>query len=108
MSKPDLAQAWRQRLDDFANSGRSVVDWCYFNQVSVHQYYYWKRRLAAPLPPATAQPQWLPVEVEPTLPSPATPTGVSVRLGAITIDVTAEFDPVTLRAVVRALSERTC
>jgi hypothetical protein len=108
MSKPDLAQTWRQRLDECAKSGQSVVDWCYFNQVSVHQYYYWKRRLGSSPPQATAPPQWLPVEVVDTAPISAAPTGVSVRLGAATIEVSASFDPATLRAVVSALSGLPC
>ena len=108
MSKADLAQQWRQRLDECANSGRSVVDWCYFNQVSVHQYYYWKRRLGAPPPQATAPPQWIPVEVVATEPIRTASTGVSVRLGAATIEVSAGFDAATLRAVVVALLALPC
>ena len=116
MSKADLAQTWRQRLNECAHSGKSVVDWCYFNQVSVHQYYYWKRRLTDPRPQAAAvsvgysaaPPQWLPVAVEPAAPISATPTGVSVRLGRVSIEVSADFDPTTLRAVVVALSALPC
>jgi hypothetical protein len=108
MSKADLAQVWRQRLDACAQSGKSVVDWCYFNQVSVHQYYYWKRRLSDPSPQATAPPQWLPVEVEPAAPLSAAATGVSVRIGGVRIEVNAGFDPATLRAVVVALAGLAC
>src|SRR5579862_6390263 len=103
MSKADLAQTWRQRLNECAHSGKSVVDWCYFNQVSVHQYYYWKRRLTAQPSQPTTKPEWLPVEIVPSAPLPAVPTGVSVRLGIATIELSADFDPATLRAVVRAL-----
>jgi hypothetical protein len=108
MSKPDLAQTWRQRLDDIANSGRSVVDWCYFNQVSVHQYYYWKRRLTAEPPQSTNQQEWVPVKIVESAPIPNVSTGVTVRIAGTAIELTPGFDPATLRAVVMALSGLPC
>ena len=41
-----LAQEWRDRLEDFAQSEMTVQQWCDFNVLPVHQYYYWRRRLA--------------------------------------------------------------
>ena len=41
-----LAQEWRERLEDFAESEMTVQQWCDFNRVSLYQYYYWRRRLA--------------------------------------------------------------
>ena len=108
MTRQELAQEWRERLDDFAQSGRSVVDWCYFNQVSVHQYYYWKRRFAAETAPSSPKDGWIPVEiVEKPASSPAA-TGVTVHIAGAAIQLTAGFDPATLRAVVLALAAIPC
>ncbi len=104
MTRQELAQEWRQRLDDFAQSGETVADWCYFNHVSVHQYYYWKRRLAA----TPAPPQFLPVALSDTVPAPTAATGVTVRLAGAAIELTHDFDPQTLRAVGVALSGLPC
>ena len=41
MSREGLAELWRERLDDYAESGGTVDEWCRFNRVSEHQYYYW-------------------------------------------------------------------
>jgi hypothetical protein len=107
MTREELAQEWRERLDDFAQANSTVADWCYFNHVSVHQYYYWKRRLAALQPQPTQQPGFLPVEVVETAPLPAA-TGVTVRIAGAKIELTPGFDAATLRAVVVALAGIAC
>jgi hypothetical protein len=108
MTREELAQEWRQRLEDFAQANTTVADWCYFNHVSVHQYYYWRRRLADTPHQATQKPGFIPVEVVETAPSPAAATGVTVRLAGATIELTPGFDPATLRAVVVALATLSC
>jgi hypothetical protein len=108
MTREDLAQEWRERLDDFAQSNSTVVDWCYFNHVSVHQYYYWRRRLADNLPQATQKQGFLPVEVVETAPLPAVTTGVTVRIAGAAIELAPGFDPATLCAVVAALATLSC
>ena len=45
--REELAQEWRERLQDFAESEMTVQVWCNFNRVSLLQYYYWRRRLLA-------------------------------------------------------------
>jgi hypothetical protein len=108
MSKQGLVELWRKRLDDCAKSGRSVVDWCGYNHVTVPQYYYWKRRLAVAQPQAPQQPEFLPVQVVETTPLPAATTGVTVHLAGAKIELATGFDPATLRAVVVALSAISC
>jgi hypothetical protein len=107
MTREELAQEWRERLEDFAQANTTVAEWCYFNHVSVPQYYYWKRRLAVEQPQATQQPEFLPVEVVETAP-PTAATGVTVRIAGAAIELTPGFDPATLRAVVVALSALPC
>ena len=110
MSRQTLEKLWRKRIDDCAKSGKTVVDWCYYNKVSVHQYYYWKRRLAAEPPKSTPQPPLIPVDIlDPAqAPPPAAPAGLTLRIAGATIDVTPGFDPLLLRAVVGALSVLAC
>jgi hypothetical protein len=108
MSRQGLAELWRKRLDDCAKSGRSVVDWCGYNHVTVPQYYYWKRRLAVASSQPTKKQEFLPVEVVETAPVCAAATGVTVRIAGAAIELTPGFDPATLRAVVVALSALPC
>jgi hypothetical protein len=108
MSREDLAQEWRERLEDFAQADTTIVEWCYFHRIPVHQFYYWKRRLAAAPPQTAATPQFLPVALTPAAPTPASATGVTVRIAGTAIELAPGFDPATLRAVVAALSALPC
>jgi hypothetical protein len=108
MTRQGSEQLWRKRLDDCANSGKTVVYWCHRNNVSVHQYYYWKRRLAIAPPQPTAPTEFLPVELVEAAPLPAAITGVTLRLAGTQIELAHGFDPATLQAVVVALSALPC
>jgi hypothetical protein len=104
-----LAQEWRERLDDFAESEMTVQEWCDFNRLSLHQYYSWRRRLASTNPQKAQSPHFLAVEVVETPPLPITPPGgISIRIAGAEIQVSAGFDPLMLRAVVTALSTPSC
>ena len=87
-----------------------MVDWCYYNKVSVHQYSYWKRRLTAEPPQPTAQPPLIPVDIlDPVQPPPLpAPAGLTLRIAGAAIEVPPGFDPVLLRAGGGALSVLPC
>jgi hypothetical protein len=46
MSRNALAQEWRQRLHEFEQDNTTIVAWCFRHRIPLHQFYYWKRRLA--------------------------------------------------------------
>ncbi len=108
MSRDQLAQEWRQRLADFEQENTSIVDFCFRHRLPQHQFFYWKRRLAAePSHTTPTQPSFVAVPLRENTAPPAQ-TGVTLRLGEATIDLTHDFDPATLRAVVMALSGLPC
>lgn len=102
-----LAQEWRDRLEDFAQSEMTVQQWCDFNVLPVHQYHYWRRRLAAPKTDPHDHSTWMALSVveSPTLP---TPSALTLRIAGAQIEVTSGFDPALLRAVVGALAIPAC
>jgi transposase len=108
MAQLGSTQLWRRRLDDCAKSGKTVVYWCYLNNVSVPKYYYWKRKLAAQPTQAAPGPEFIPVALVEAAPPPPADTGVTVHLAGAKIELTSGFDPATLRAVVVALSALPC
>jgi hypothetical protein len=109
MSRNQLAQEWRERLAEFEHQNISIVNFCHRHRLPLHQFYYWKRRLATKPTASTAAIDLAPVTFLETDPIPVEPaTGVSVRLAGATIDLTRDFDPATLRAVVVALSGLPC
>jgi hypothetical protein len=107
MTREALAGIWRRRLDDYKESGGTVHEWCRLNRVSEHQYYYWKRRLAA-TPPQPVDQTWMAVNVVDPTPVPFTSGGVTVRIAGAAIELTPGFDPAMLRAVVTALAVIPC
>ena len=89
--------AWRARLERFAQSGLAVVRFCAREGVSVASFYYWRKRLAAPglRRRAPGRPRsFQAVTVVPAVP------GVSIHLpGGARIEVRTE-DLETVRAVI--------
>ena len=107
-TREELAQEWRERLEDFAHSEMTVQQWCDFNRVSPYQYYYWRRRLQADKNAQPAQGRWMAVSVVETPRAPTTPGGITLRIAGADIEVAAGFDPTMLRAVVQALASPPC
>ena len=109
MTNPILAAQWRERFDEFARSGLSVERFCAARGVSEYKFYYWRRKLAQA--PAGSHRQssvnWLAVSVRSGLPQQG-PTGLTVRIGSASIDVTAGFDPQLLRQIALALEPQRC
>ncbi|MCX6382349.1 MAG: IS66 family insertion sequence element accessory protein TnpB [Armatimonadetes bacterium] len=107
-AREELSQEWRERLEDFAQSEMTVQAWCDFNRVSLHQYYYWRRRLKASETNHATNGSWMSVSVVDTPPIPTTPNRVTLRIAGAEIEVTPDFDPRLLRAVVQALAVEPC
>src|SRR5882724_13679003 len=108
MSNPELAQEWRERLEDYAQSEMTVQEWCDFNGVSTHQYYYWRRRLAGPAAKNGANPRWQSVDIVDSPPIPSAKASLNLHIAGAAIEVTPGFDPALLRAVVAALATPSC
>ena len=102
-----LAQEWRDRLEDFALSEMTVQQWCDFNALPAHQYYYWRRRLANPKTDHNDNSTWMALSVIEAAPLPTTP-GLTLHIAGAQIEITSGFDPQLLRAVVGALATPTC
>jgi hypothetical protein len=102
-----LAQEWRDRLEDFAHSEMTVQQWCDFNALPVHQYYYWRRRLATPKTDHNALPTWMALSVIEPAPLPTAPA-LTLHIAGAEIQITPGFDPSLLRAVVGALATTAC
>lgn len=100
MINESLPAQWRERFCAFAASGLSVGAWCAANEIPLHRYYYWRRKLsngASVRVPTDVD--WLPLVAN----SSCLPALLVVRVGAAAIDVAPGFDPSLLRAVVVAL-----
>ena len=96
----DRRAVWQQRLTDQQDSGLSITAWCWQQNVSEQSFYYWRRRLvAAPAAPTPDAPQWVAV-------LPEAGAGLTLRVGAVAVEVGAGFDPRVLAAVLAVLEGR--
>ena len=107
MWNEELADVWRKRLADIAESNLTVRKWCEQQGVSFQQYVYWRRRLAFTDAPKPTGADWLPVAVIEAAPV-AVAKSLTVRIAGAAIDLQPGFDPDLLRSVVAALGAERC
>lgn len=97
--REELRQLWAGLVAEFRASGLGQAQWCRQNGYKVRHLHYWLAKFPVREDRSSpAMPDWLPVPVE------ADRAPVVVRIGGVTIDVQAGFDPDLLRAVVRTLA----
>ena len=88
-SSPIKVQQWTERLERFAQSGQTVVQFCQDERVSQPSFYQWKKKLTQQARPASsdansARPSFQAVEI--TSPSHSATTvrlanGIEIELG---------------------------
>jgi hypothetical protein len=111
MKNEQWEQLWRRRLAEQADSGLSVAQWCRNQGMRTDRFYFWRRRLNADLAQHETKTQpatFLPVHIHEPAPAAPAAAGVSLRLGAATIEVQPGFDPATLRALLQVLETNRC
>ena len=96
MPEKDQQSTWAERIANFKASGLSVPKWCKANGIKPHQLRYRLKKEEQSLSGEATS--WLPLNLSDEKASP-----ITVRIGAIAIDVHPGFDPEHLSAVVRAL-----
>lgn len=107
MARADFFELWRERLEDYSVSEMTVSDWCQFNALPLHQFYYWKRKLQkADSPPTQAPAGWTAVHVRPDRPEEK-PT-ITLRIRSAEIQLRSGFDPGLLREIVLVLQSASC
>jgi hypothetical protein len=88
-SSPIKVQQWTERLERFAQSGQTVVQFCHDEQVSQPSFYQWKKKLDQLAGPTTSHAKSSPSAfraVEVTSPSQSATTvrlanGIEIELG---------------------------
>jgi len=97
MTREERWALWAQRVTEQQASGASAAAWCAQWDVPLAAFYTWRRRVAAGH--EAAVPQWAAVD------APAT-SGLTLRVGALAIDVVPGFDPQLLADVLAVVQGR--
>jgi transposase-like protein len=98
LSKEENRKKWSEIIKDQSFSGLTQVEWCKNNDVNIHNFRYWRKRLQeAPLDDRKISF----VSIKPT---PATfKRSITLRIGAATLDITGDVNPDVLDTVVQVL-----
>lgn len=92
---------WEQRIANFLSSGQSASKWCAANEVSIHQFWYWKKRINTTQESVDDSPRWLSLEMDDSIENPK--SRLVVRVGQASVEVKPGFDSKLLIDVVRTL-----
>jgi hypothetical protein len=101
MNKSELRMEWEQRIANFLSSGQSASKWCAANEVSIHQFWYWKKRLKNTQNSVDDSPKWVSLEMDDSIENPK--SRLVIRVGQASVEVDHGFDPKLLVDVVRTL-----
>jgi len=109
MDKKANQQYWQQVMEDQGSSGLTQVVWCQKNNVSIHNFRYWKRRLrdVENLDANNSDPQWAlvtngldpaPIKEHSSLPL-ASKTGIVIKSGNLSVEFTGPINMEMIRGV---------
>ena len=101
MTNLELKKEWEVRLADYKSSGQSGAAWCAANQINLHQFYYWKRRLFSEKQPESQSANWLAFEI--SNPSKNHSEPILIRIGEVAIEIKQGYDPELLLNVIQTL-----
>jgi hypothetical protein len=96
--RSEQRQHWEDRLESFKQSGMTAKQWCQDQEISIHQFNYWKRKCLTTSSPSSTQ--WIPIQMQPKNESDA----LILRIKDVAIEVRDGFDPALLLLVVRTLT----
>jgi len=113
MDKKANQQYWRQVMEDQGDSGLTQAIWCQKNNVNIHNFRYWKRRLKdeEDSDANNPDPQWALVTNSPglaqvnedsTLPL-ASKTGIVIKSGKLSVEFTGPMDKEIIHGVMEFL-----
>lgn len=101
MSRSDLRNEWEQRIANFTSSGQSASKWCEANEISIHQFWYWKKRLKTTQNTFSDSSKWLAFEMDDSIEN--SKPKLVVKIGQASLEIEHGFDPKLLADVVRTL-----
>ncbi|WP_273125642.1 IS66 family insertion sequence element accessory protein TnpA [Bacillus weihaiensis] len=101
MKRSDLRVEWEQRIANFKASGQSATKWCDTNEVSVHQFWYWKKKLKTTEDTFKDSSQWVALEMDDSMED--SHSKIVIHVGHVALEVKHGFDQKLLVDVVRTL-----
>ena len=104
-SSPGRREFWERVVHNQQQSGLNGRAWCQTNGVALASFYIWRKKLA-PAASAGSDIQWLPLEPGKSTSCAAGPSGLTLRVGAVSVEIATGFDTSTLSDVLTILESR--
>lgn len=101
MTNLELKKEWEARIAAYKSSGQSGAAWCAANQINLHQFYYWKRRLTSDDQPKSQSTNWLSFNISNS--SDIHSDHILIRIGEVAIQVKQGYDPKLLLTIIQTL-----
>ena len=111
-SPKDRRAFWEHVIAEQRNSGLTGRAWCQRNGVALEAFYLWRKKLTADPPLTTSAVrrssdiQWLPIEPAKSTATVSAPSGVTLRVGTIDVEIASGFDPRALSDIIAVLTSR--
>jgi hypothetical protein len=102
---PELRKKWEQRISAYKASGLTQAKWCEANDISIHQFKYWLKKIKDHQIIRKTNNHWVPVIIED--PKPEAGESIQIKVGASSIEVKPGFNPSLLAEVIKVL-KREC
>ena len=106
MAKTEKERLWTRRLSQWERSGTSRRTWCAANEVSVHTFDYWRRRLRTRVVAQSARQKLVPRVVKSAAATPSLSSAATVEIAlprGIALRTPATADVRWLAALVREI-----
>ena len=103
-SNQELRKEWERWISIYRSSGQTQTNWCKANDLSIHQFKYWLKRIEGPKPRlTTTSPQWVPVELEDSNVEDTNNEALQVKVGLASVEVKPGFNQSHLKEVIKVL-----
>lgn len=100
----EIAQTWKQRIEEWQASGKSIAQWSRDNNFIYSQSIYWKMRFLGPKSQKDSKLKGF-LEIKDNEQSDA---GIMIELARTRLHLTTDFDSYTLVRCLKLLNEFLC
>jgi hypothetical protein len=106
MATTEKERLWARRMTEWERSGTSRRTWCAANEVSIHTFDYWRRRLRTRVAKRPARQKLVPMVVKSAPTTSSSPSAATVEIAlprGIALRTPATADVRWLAALVREI-----
>lgn len=99
----ELRKVWEKRIADCKSSGQTQVKWCESNDISIHQFRYWMKRIKDTNDAKKTNNSWVPLVIEDVKLNVS--DSLLLKVGSVSIEVNPDFNPTLLKKLIKVLKE---